>query len=140
MQTIIVFLNWAEKGVLILLAVLSIWSVGIMIDRRRVFRKSYRANDIKEAERFINNRDPSEATVTKVESNRIMSTLMSRLLNNPNQTLESLEPDFRNWLHGQKLILSKHLNVLATLGANAPFIGLLGTVFGIIEAFSELSN
>ena len=30
--------------------------------------------------------------------------------------------------------------MLATLGSNAPFIGLFGTVLGIIEAFGKLSS
>ena len=35
---------------------------------------------------------------------------------------------------------SARLNFLATLGSNAPFIGLFGTVLGIIKAFAELSK
>jgi biopolymer transport protein ExbB len=32
------------------------------------------------------------------------------------------------------------LGVLATVGSNAPFLGLLGTVLGIIQAFGELAS
>lgn len=37
-----------------------------------------------------------------------------------------------------KLTLEKNLSALATIGANAPFVGLLGTVIGIVGAFREL--
>lgn len=37
-----------------------------------------------------------------------------------------------------KLKMEKNLTVLATIGANAPFVGLLGTVIGIIRAFRAL--
>ncbi|MEB2312351.1 MAG: MotA/TolQ/ExbB proton channel family protein [Sorangiineae bacterium] len=37
-----------------------------------------------------------------------------------------------------RLDMEKHLSILGTLGANAPFVGLLGTVIGIIRAFREL--
>jgi len=37
-----------------------------------------------------------------------------------------------------KLTMEKNLSVLATIGANAPFVGLLGTVIGIIRAFRAL--
>jgi biopolymer transport protein ExbB len=37
------------------------------------------------------------------------------------------------------LLLEKRLNFLGTLGANAPFIGLFGTVLGIIHAFKDLA-
>src|SRR5262252_3701924 len=40
----------------------------------------------------------------------------------------------------QKLKLEKRLAYLGTLGNNAPFIGLLGTVIGIVAAFDELSK
>ncbi|MDD2449355.1 MAG: MotA/TolQ/ExbB proton channel family protein [Sulfurimonas sp.] len=39
-----------------------------------------------------------------------------------------------------KLILEKRLGILATFGNNAPFIGLFGTVLGVINAFAALSN
>ena len=40
----------------------------------------------------------------------------------------------------QRLKLEKRLAFLGTLGNNAPFIGLLGTVIGIVGAFDELSK
>lgn len=39
-----------------------------------------------------------------------------------------------------KLSLEKRLGILATLGNNAPFIGLFGTVLGIIQAFHDLGR
>ncbi|MGC4093473.1 MAG: MotA/TolQ/ExbB proton channel family protein [Polyangiaceae bacterium] len=39
-----------------------------------------------------------------------------------------------------RLTMEKNLTVLGTLGNNAPFIGLLGTVIGIVRAFRELEH
>ncbi len=39
-----------------------------------------------------------------------------------------------------KLALQSRLGVLATFGNNAPFIGLFGTVLGVISAFHSLSG
>lgn len=36
--------------------------------------------------------------------------------------------------------LERHLSILGTIGNNAPFIGLLGTVIGIVGAFEALGN
>ena len=36
--------------------------------------------------------------------------------------------------------LERNLAFLGTLGNNAPFIGLFGTVLGIIQAFHDLSG
>src|SRR4051794_24881259 len=40
----------------------------------------------------------------------------------------------------EKLRLERNLAFLATLGSNAPFIGLFGTVLGIIKAFHDLAG
>jgi biopolymer transport protein ExbB len=40
----------------------------------------------------------------------------------------------------QRMKLEKRLVYLGTLGNNAPFVGLLGTVIGIVQAFDELGK
>lgn len=40
----------------------------------------------------------------------------------------------------EELSLEKHLGFLATLGATAPYVGLFGTVIGIINSFRSLAN
>jgi len=39
-----------------------------------------------------------------------------------------------------RLALERNLGFLGTLGSNAPFVGLLGTVIGIVRAFHRLSE
>jgi biopolymer transport protein ExbB/TolQ len=38
-----------------------------------------------------------------------------------------------------RLVLRRNLSFLGTLGSNAPFIGLFGTVLGVIKAFHDLA-
>lgn len=38
------------------------------------------------------------------------------------------------------IVLTNHLTVLSSIGANAPYIGLLGTVFGILITFYDLGQ
>ena len=38
------------------------------------------------------------------------------------------------------IVLTNHLTVLSSIGANAPYIGLLGTVFGILITFFDLGQ
>jgi biopolymer transport protein ExbB len=40
----------------------------------------------------------------------------------------------------QKMRLERRLGFLGTLGSNAPFVGLLGTVIGIVQAFEQLER
>jgi len=42
--------------------------------------------------------------------------------------------------HGLQVALTKHLTVLASIASNAPYIGLLGTVLGILITFHDLSS
>jgi len=40
----------------------------------------------------------------------------------------------------EALELRKGMNILATIGSTAPFVGLVGTIFGIINAFSAMAE
>lgn len=53
---------------------------------------------------------------------------------------QGLAEVFNSFLMIEKPKLEKNLNFLATVGSNAPFVGLLGTVLGIMKAFSDLSQ
>tara|TARA_B100001248_G_scaffold262695_1_gene261018 strand:- start:5180 stop:5815 length:636 start_codon:yes stop_codon:yes gene_type:complete len=46
---------------------------------------------------------------------------------------------FQSFMIMEKQRLERSLNLLATIGSNAVFVGLLGTVFGIMKAFKDLS-
>ncbi|MCK5726284.1 MAG: TonB-system energizer ExbB [Thiotrichaceae bacterium] len=39
-----------------------------------------------------------------------------------------------------KIVLTDHLTILSSIGSNAPYIGLLGTVFGILITFYDLGQ
>lgn len=53
---------------------------------------------------------------------------------------DGLEEIFNSYALLERPKLEKYLNFLATVGSNAPFIGLLGTVFGIMDAFRGLAS
>ena len=45
---------------------------------------------------------------------------------------------FQSFVLSKKNELESRLSLLATIGSNAPFIGLLGTIFGVMDAFHAL--
>jgi biopolymer transport protein TolQ len=51
-----------------------------------------------------------------------------------------LEEIFSSYALNERPNLEKYLSFLATVGSNAPFIGLLGTVFGIMDAFRGMAQ
>ncbi len=53
---------------------------------------------------------------------------------------KGFEEVFNTFVLTEKPELEKYLPVLATISSNAPFIGLLGTVLGIMKAFNDLAQ
>ena len=51
----------------------------------------------------------------------------------------AMERAFSGNVIAEKLKMDRGLALLATVGSNAPFIGLLGTVLGIMQAFADLA-
>lgn len=57
-----------------------------------------------------------------------------------NHGAEGLEEVFNTYALSERPEMERSLNFLATLGANAPYIGLFGTVLGIMKAFNDLAR
>jgi biopolymer transport protein ExbB len=57
----------------------------------------------------------------------------------PTKDREAAEKRVTSAICRQRLVLERRLSFLGTLGNNAPFIGLFGTVLGIIRAFRDLA-
>ena len=137
-------LNLALGGgtwVLGLLIILSIVSVAVMLERARTF---YRGRFAEEA--FISEIEPLLAegawsdVATRCETTpgfepQVLLAGLSQLPRGRQSAEEAMEAE-RIRL-GQ--VLEKHLGFLGTMGANAPFIGLFGTVLGIIHAFKDMA-
>ncbi len=74
-----------------------------------------------------------------VENNPILSVVQVGIRNGK-LAKEQVSEIMRACMIKQKMRLEKYLGVLGTLGNTAPFIGLLGTVMGIIQAFRDLAG
>jgi biopolymer transport protein ExbB/TolQ len=135
--------QWAARVVLLILVGLSVWSVAIMIDRRRALARGTGAFDKSEAERLIALRDWAALAAWLAPQEQLAARMLRAALELRGAGTaagERAELAVRSFLSGQKLELERGLTVLATLGSNAPFIGLFGTVLGIIHAFAALGG
>lgn len=129
--------NW----VLWLLIILSVVSVGVMIDRWLWFRG--RDTDTDTFTREL------RGAFTRGEVDRIESKYrndpaipiqvslrgLAERDRGPEAVAEAMHGERARWRRGA----DRNLMILGTLGNNVPFIGLFGTVLGVISAFQNLA-
>jgi len=137
-------LNMALGGgtwVLVLLIILSIASVAVMLERFCFFYRGRFAEKrfIAEVEPLLAEEAWTEAAA-KCETARgfeprVLLAGLAQVHRGRQAAEEAMEAE-RIRL-GQTL--EKHLGFLGTMGANSPFIGLFGTVLGIIHAFKDMA-
>lgn len=148
-----VFLGMSLVGaewVLYLLVALSVVSIAIIIERWRFYATaSSRSGDFRKALRdaVIGGRwnDAKQAAQTRTQAAKnadLEGEMALELLKQIDRKLsiEALNETARDAVVRSRLAWDRNLAVLATIANIAPFIGLFGTVLGIIKAFHDLSH
>jgi len=139
------FLSMALLGsawVLWLLVILSILSVAIILERT-VFFARMKLDFVtfsRALAEYLAKGEIDKAKTLCEGSAAIEAQVALRAFQNRDRGIKVMEETMNGFLIGQKQHLDRGLMVLGTLGNNAPFIGLFGTVIGIIEAFHYLGN
>jgi biopolymer transport protein ExbB/TolQ len=139
------FLKFSLLGaewVLWLLVVLSVLSVYVMIERGLFFR------GVSGADREIRRKlvgalvdgDLPEAKKIVEQAVGPGGRMVKDMLRHAGKNGETIDAAMNAVRPEEKLRLERNLAFLGTLGANAPFIGLFGTVLGIIKAFKDLAE
>ena len=141
----IVATQWASRLVLVLLFGLSVWSIRIMIERSRVFgRLSQLPSALEQAKKLIGSRDWAGLKVwldgAGAKEAEIFAGTLRAAVAAGSKRPDQIDRSVKSYLTTERTRLETGLTVLATLGSNAPFIGLFGTVLGIIQAFGVLGN
>ena len=133
------------KSVIIILIAASIFSWAVIIEKIRLFQKINKSSEefeekfwkSKSAESFYNNlpantNDPManvfKSTMQVVMKSRSKTNLSERLISILEVNIEK-----------QMNIIDKNYTFLATVGSTAPFIGLFGTVWGIMNSFQSIA-
>lgn len=128
----------ASIWVLWLLVGLSVLATATILERALLYRRELPRIRIR-TRRVLGLQPDSQAaaddgSVTELED------LFAWLAANPNETEEERDAVIRLQLGTLRRRLLDRTSILGSLGANTPFIGLLGTVLGIIEAFAVLAE
>jgi len=133
--------GYIVKGVLIILLFFSIVSWAIIFFKQRYFSK---AN--KESEQFLRayrvNRDTKSLyqTTKKLSLSPIANVFKSVHTDEISRDRNEIKRLLRRYETLESVKLEKYLNFLATTGSTAPFIGLFGTVWGIMNAFHGIGS
>ena len=133
------------KSVMIILILCSVYSWAIIIDKIRLFKKINKSSEEFE-EKFWNSKSaeslfnslPSklEDPMALVFQNAMEGLLKRKSRNNLSErTIALLE----NGIEKQMSKIDKGFTFLATVGSTAPFIGLFGTVWGIMNSFQSIA-
>jgi biopolymer transport protein TolQ len=142
-EKIFAIAHLADQVVLWILIVLSILSIGMILERFFALRKvSAQSNLVRGRIRMAlqsNSVDDIESIAKDVESleGRAASYALRHMKDAGSRGLEEV---FNTFSLTEKPDLERFLGFLATVGSNAPYIGLLGTVLGIMKAFNDLAQ
>ena len=133
------------KIVIIMLIASSIYSWAIIFEKFRLFKKINQSTlefeekfwRSKSAETFYNNL-PSEIDdpMAMVFKDSMQTVLKSRSKSNLGDRLTNI---MTTNIEKQMSVIEKNFTFLATVGATAPFIGLFGTVWGIMNSFQSIA-
>ena len=142
-EKLFVLAQGSAEAILWLLMIISVISIGMIIERFFTLTSIHRNN--------TNFRSKAQELLQAYtledieEQGKNKTSLPERALNYgirhaKAQGSEGLAEVFNSYLMIEKPKLEKNLNFLATVGSNAPFVGLLGTVLGIMKAFNDLAQ
>ncbi len=137
--------DFIVKSVIIILIVSSVYSWAIIFEKIKMFKKISKSTEefenkfwkSKSAETFYNNLpDNFEDPMANVFRNSMEVMLKSKRTSNLNEKMSRM---LEINLEQQMEKIEKSYTFLATVGSTAPFIGLFGTVWGIMNSFQSIA-
>jgi biopolymer transport protein ExbB len=139
-QLLDLMLRAGSRWVLWLLILLSLAAVAVMIDRVWFFLQERPPRDRLAAAIRAMRDGSAPAAFAKLAGARSMEAAVVRVcLQHAADGADAVEDHKAAAVETERLRYEKRLAFLGTLGSNAPFVGLFGTVLGIIRAFHDLA-
>jgi biopolymer transport protein ExbB len=130
-----------SEWVLYLLLGLSVVSIGVMLERW-IFYTRHKVNVYAVRDGLVRHLDRGDfagAAALLEKRDALETNVVLEGLRNFEKGPESVEDLIAGAMGHEKTRYEKRLNFLATLASNAPYIGLFGTVLGIVRAFRDLA-
>lgn len=142
METLFKIAEASANGILYLMGVLSVMSIAIMIERFFALKKISQDSSAMSVgfRSVIENQKLDEIDALSSEKGLEGRALTHGLKFVKAHGLNGLDELITSFKAIEKPGLEKNLNLLGTIASNAPYIGLLGTVMGIMKAFNDLAS
>lgn len=129
--------------ILYILVISSVVSIAVILERFFTLGKISKQNTAfrsKANEILMNNADVSKLDDLTHGDSLPERALKYGLAHAKGHGDQGVDEVFTTFMIIEKKPLERFLNFLATVGSNAPFVGLLGTVMGIMQAFNDLAQ
>jgi biopolymer transport protein ExbB/TolQ len=143
METLFKISEASAHGILYFMGLLSVLSVSIMIERYFALRRvsSSSATMARGFKAAIEQQTLDQIAKFSEDNGSIEGRALGYgLIYVKNHGISGLDELFNSYKTIEKPSLEKNLNLLGTIASNAPYVGLLGTVMGIMKAFNDLGN
>ena len=133
------------KSVIVILIFCSIYSWAVIIDKYRMFKRINKSSEefeekfwnSKSAETFYNSLPAEVDDPMAVVFQDAMESLLKK--KSKNNLSERMSTFLEVGIEKQMSKIDKGFTFLATVGSTAPFIGLFGTVWGIMNSFQSIA-
>jgi biopolymer transport protein ExbB/TolQ len=148
-------MNWSAKTVVFVLLIMSVYSIWVMVERFITFQKA-KNQSLKLLGALSNVLTRGEYNqaidiTKKYKESHLAKVISAGLLEfeaarrdkrtvDPEVPLEAARQGMDRTAMITVAELKENLGVLATIGATAPFVGLFGTVLGIMHAFGKMAT
>jgi biopolymer transport protein ExbB len=140
-QLLDLMLRAGTRWVLWLLILLSLTAVAVMIERVWFFLQERPPHDrLTAAIRAIRDGNPAAALAKLAGARSMQAAVVRTCLAHAGDGVAAVEDHKAAAIETERLRYENRLAFLGTLGNNAPFVGLFGTVLGIIRAFHDLAT
>jgi len=150
-------MGWVAKGVAFILIFMSMWSFGVAIERYYTFAQARKQSKLyapQVAKHLKDGRLKDAVAVSQAKSyqySHLAKVVLSGLQEyqfqqdagaslSRDEIVDTVRRAIQRATALTSTDLKKGIPSLATIGATAPFVGLLGTVIGIITAFQGIAT
>ena len=153
-REMLVTMSWLGVSVVVVLMLMSMYSIALMLERYLTYKAAARQSrefapkvaellrgaQLDNALKLSQTYRRSHLAVVVNSGLQELAAASSQALVKPERQLRKAKRAVRRAAAMKSAELQRGLSALATVGSTAPFVGLFGTVIGIIHAFEKLGQ